>query len=63
MWVTLETYHDKRKDQADEEEAEPVHWPSNNVRCGTCCLCEQFSGQNVSHAAFTEEEITNHCWL
>lgn len=38
--IILDTYHNKREDQPDEEEAEPVHRPCDHVRCRACGLGE-----------------------
>lgn len=53
---SLNTYHNKREDQADEEEAQPVQWSSDHVSGRPCGLCEQLSGQNVRHATFSEDK-------
>lgn len=57
-WQLLNAYHKKREDHADQEEAQPVQGSCDNVGCRACCLSEEFSGQDVSHTTFKEEETT-----
>lgn len=57
---SLDTYHNKREDQADEEEAQPVYRPSDHVSCRARGLCEQLGGQNVRHTTFTGEETAQY---
>lgn len=51
----LATYHNKRKDHADEEEADPVYGACNHVGCRPCGLREQLHRQDISHTTYGED--------
>lgn len=52
--ICPDTYHNEREDQADEEEAEPVHRPCDHVGGRPGCLSEELSGQDVGHSTCME---------